>query len=157
VGAACAFAGAYLSGSTLVGALCGILAGAAMAAIFAVLTLALAANQVATGLALTILGVGLSGLVGASFVGERIAGAPHLYVSGLTDLPLVGRVLFGQDALVYGSLALLAAIWWFLYRTRAGLTLRAIGDNHASAHALGIPVLRVRALAVLFGGGCAGL
>ena len=75
----------------------------------------------------------------------------------LTDIPFVGRILFGQDAFVYLSIALVVGIWWFLYRTRAGLVLRAVGDNHASAHALGYPVLRIRMLAVLFGGACAGL
>jgi general nucleoside transport system permease protein len=157
MGAACGFAGAYLSGSTLVGALCGIIAGAAMAAIFGVLTLGLAVNQVATGLALTILGVGLSGLIGAGFVGQKIVPAAHLYLPILTGLPVIGRILFGEDAFVYFSIALIVAIWLFLYRTRPGLVLRAVGDNHASAHALGYPVLRIRMLAVLFGGACAGL
>ena len=157
MGAACGFAGAWLTGSTLVGALFGIAAGVAMAAIFAVLTLGLAVNQVATGLALTILGVGLSGLIGARFVGEKIATAPQLDLPFLTDIPFLGRILFGQNAFVYFSIALLIALWWFLYRTRQGLILRAVGDNHTSAHALGYPVLKVRWLAVLFGGGCAGL
>ena len=124
---------------------------------FAALTLGLAVNQVATGLALTIFGIGLSGLIGAGFVGQRIAPAPHLDIPLLTDLPFVGKILFGQDAFVYFSILLVAGIWWFLYRTRAGLILRAVGDNHASAHALGYPVLKIRWLAVLFGGGCAGL
>ena len=157
MGAACGFAGAYLSDSTIVGALCGILAGAAMAAIFAVLTLGLAVNQVATGLALTILGTGLSGLIGAGFVGQRIVPTPQLYLPFLTDLPVVGRILFGQDAFVYFAFALIIGIWLFLYRSRAGLVLRAVGDNHTSAHALGYPVLKIRFLAVLFGGACAGL
>ena len=157
MGAACGFAGAYLSDSTIIGALCGILAGVATAAIFAVLTLGLAVNQVATGLALTILGTGLSGLIGRGFVGDRIEPAPQLHLPVLTDLRVVGRILFGQDAFVYFSFALIIAIWLFLYRTRAGLVLRAVGDNHTSAHALGYPVLKIRLLAVLFGGGCAGL
>ena len=157
VGAACGFAGAYMSGSTVVGALCGILAGAALAAIFGILTLGLAVNQVATGLALTILGVGLSGLIGKGFVGEKIVLVQHLNLPFLTDLPAVGRILFGEDPFVYVSIALIVGIWLFLYRTRAGLVLRAVGDNHASAHALGYPVLKIRMLAVLFGGGCAGL
>lgn len=157
VGAACGFAGAYLSGSTVVGALCGILAGAALAAIFGILTLGLAVNQVATGLALTILGVGLSGLIGRGFVGEKIVLVQHLHLPFLTDVPAVGRILFGEDPFVYVSIALIIGIWLFLYRTRAGLVLRAVGDNHASAHALGYPVLKIRMLAVLFGGACAGL
>jgi simple sugar transport system permease protein len=157
VGAACGFSGAYATGSTLIGALCGIAAGAVMAALFAALTLGLAVNQVATGLALTIFGVGLSGLIGAPLVGQKIVPAPHLDLPVLTDLPGVGRILFGEDAFTYASIALVIGIWWFLYRTRPGLTLRAVGDNHASAHALGYPVLKIRMLAVLFGGGCAGL
>jgi general nucleoside transport system permease protein len=157
MGAACGFAGAYASGSIFVGALCGVVAGMAMAAVFGFLTLGLAVNQVATGLALTILGTGLSGLIGSGFVGERITPAPQLYLPVLTDLPVIGRILFGQDAFVYFSIALVIGIWMFLYRTRAGLVLRAVGDNHTSAHALGYPVLTIRMLAVLFGGACAGL
>ena len=157
VGAACGFAGAWLTGSILIGALLGIVAGTLMSLVFALMALGLAVNQVATGLALTILGVGLSGLIGAGFVGERITPAVHLYIPVLTDVPLIGRVLFGENGFVYFSIALIVAVWWFLYRTRAGLILRACGDNHASAHALGYPVLRIRTLAVMFGGACAGL
>jgi simple sugar transport system permease protein len=157
MGAAGGFAGAYLTGSTFVGALFGITAGVALSAVFAVLTLGLAVNQVAAGLALTILGVGLSGLIGAGFVGEKITPAPILFIPGLTSIPLIGRLLFGQDAFVYFSILLVGGIWWFLYRTRAGLILRAVGDSHTSAHALGYPVLKIRLLAVLFGGACAGL
>jgi len=157
MGAACGFAGAWLTGSTFVGALFGIAAGMALSFVFAVLTLGLAVNQVAAGLALTILGVGLSGLIGAGLVGEKIVPAPQLTIPLLTGIPLIGRILFGQDGFVYVSIALVAGIWWFLYRTRGGLILRAIGDNHTSAHALGYPVLKIRLLAVLFGGGCAGL
>ena len=157
VGAACGFGGAWLSGSIIVGALCGIVAGVLMSLIFALMTLGLAVNQVATGLALTILGIGLSGLIGARFVGEKITPAPHLGIPGLTDIPLVGRILFGEDAFVYLSLALVGGVWFFLYKTRPGLILRAAGDNHASAHALGYPVLKIRMLAVMFGGACAGL
>jgi general nucleoside transport system permease protein len=157
IGAACGFAGTYWSGSTLVGALCGMVAGAMLSAIFGILTLGLAVNQVATGLALTIFGVGLSGLIGAQFVGERIVPSAHLYLPVLTGIPGIGRIVFGEDPFVYVSIALIIGIWLFLYRTRAGLVLRAVGDNHASAHALGYPVLRLRMLAVLFGGACAGL
>src|SRR5215210_4032102 len=157
VGAACGFAGAYHTGSVAFGALCGIVAGMALSGVFAAVTLGLAANQVASGLALTILGVGLSGLIGAGYVGQKIDGAAHLYIPYITDIPLIGKVIFGENAFVYFSIALIIGTWYFLYRTRAGLILRAVGDNHASAHALGYPVLRIRALAVLFGGACAGL
>src|SRR3954469_3842975 len=98
MGAACGFAGAWYTGSTFAGAICGVAAGAALSAVFAALTLGLAVNQVATGLALTILGVGVSGLIGAGFVGERIISAPHLFIPILSDLPFVGRILFAQNA-----------------------------------------------------------
>jgi general nucleoside transport system permease protein len=157
MGASCGFAAAILSGSTVVGALAGIAAGAALAALFALLTLGFAANQVASGLALTILGLGLSGLIGEDFVGARRDPAPKLHIAGLSNLPFVGPVLFGEDAFVYASFALLAGVSWFLWRTRTGLMLRAIGDNPVSAHALGHRVRGVRLAATLFGGACAGL
>ena len=157
MGAAVGFAGAYATGSTTLGALAGILAGTLMAALFGFLTIALAINQVAAGLALTIFGVGLSGLLGAGFVGLKRDNPGQIHIPGLSDLPYVGQLIFGEDAFVYATLALVAGTAWFLSRTRAGLTLRSIGDNHQSAHALGLPVRRTRFLACLFGGGCAGL
>lgn len=157
LGATCGFGGVWLTGSTAVGALCGIAAGMGLALVFAAAALGLAVNQVAAGLALTILGTGLSGLIGAAFVGERIDAAPHLDIPVLTALPLIGRVLFGETAFVYGSVALIVAVAVFLSRTRAGLSLRAAGDNPAAAHALGHKVGQIRLFAVLFGGGCAGL
>ncbi len=157
VGAATAFAAAYINDSVMMGALAGMAAGIMLASLFAVLVIGLAANQVASGLALTIFGVGVSGLIGNGFVGEKRTPAGTLSIPHLTDLPVVGRVLFGEDPFVYGALALAAAVAFFLFRTRAGLTLRSVGDNAASAHALGLPVRRIRVLAVLFGGACAGL
>src|SRR5215467_9428278 len=133
MGAACGFAGAYLTGSVIIGAVAGILAGMFMSALFAALTIGLAVNQVAAGLALTIFGVGLSGLIGAGFIGARIEPAPHLYLPLLTDLPFVGKIVFGQDGSEDASIALTIGIWWFLYGTRASLILRAVGDNHVSA------------------------
>lgn len=156
-GASVGFAVAVSTGSTALGAAAGALAGVALAAGFAALVIGLAANQVASGLALTIFGLGLSGLVGSGFVGENRDPAAPLFVPGLTDLPAVGRLLFGEDWFVYAALALVVGAAWFLKRTRVGLMLRAVGDNHGSAHALGLPVRRVRLLATLFGGACAGL
>ncbi len=156
-GAAVGFAAAVETGSTLLGALAGAGAGLGLAALFGLLTVGLAANQVASGLALTILGLGLSGLVGAPYVGLKRDPAPHLDIPGLSDLPGIGRLLFGQDAFVYAGLALTCAVSWFLWRTRGGLILRAIGDDHTATHALGLPVRKLRFLAVLFGGACAGL
>ncbi len=157
MGAVAGFAVTNTTGSTLAGVGAGMLAGAAVSLLFAFATLTLVANQVASGLALTLFGLGLSGLIGESFVGMPGIKLPALYIPGLTDLPVVGRVLFGQDILVYASFALVAAVSWLLYRTRAGLIIRAVGDNHGSAHALGYRVIVVRYATVLFGGACAGL
>ncbi|MBX3570268.1 MAG: ABC transporter permease [Rhizobiaceae bacterium] len=157
MGAVCGFAGAALTGSAWLGVVAGILAGAVFSLLFAFLTLSIATNQVATGLSLTILGLGLSGMIGESFVGSAGLRLPSLHLPGLSDIPLVGKLLFGQDPIFYMSIALTAGVIWFLFRTRTGLTLRSIGDNHSSAHALGIPVIRYRYLAVMFGGACAGL
>jgi ABC-type uncharacterized transport system permease subunit len=157
VGAACSFAAAVTFDSTLVGVAAGILAGACMAALFAFVVLGFAVNQVGSGLALTILGLGLSGLIGAPFVGARRDPIAVFVVPGLSDTPVIGRLFFAQDLFVYASIVLTIVIAVCLARTRAGLTLRSVGENHSSAHALGLPVLRTRLLAVLFGGACAGL
>lgn len=157
VGAAVGYVTAYGSGSLLLGTLAAVLAGMALSLVFAVLAIWLATNQVASGLATTILGLGLAGLIGVSFVGTQLDGAPPLHIAGLTDLPILGKALFGQDAFVYVSLLLLAAVAYTLTRTRIGLVLRAVGENHAAAHALGHPVRGIRTLAVMFGGACAGL
>ena len=139
----------------------GLLAAAAMGAlvslIFAFLTLTLLANQVACGLALTIFGFGLSAVVGTPFVGRPVGHLPDLNIPGLSDLPLVGNLLFSHDPLVYFSFIMVAAVAWFFYRTKAGLALRAIGESHDSAHAIGYRVIAVRYAAVAFGGAMAGL
>ena len=157
VGASCGFAAAILSGSTLIGIAVAIVAGILLAAVFAFLVLGLATNQVASGLALTILGLGLSGLIGAGFVGTTRQAIPPIHIPALSDLPAIGRLIFGQDPFVYFSLLLAIAILYFLGRSRSGLILRSIGENHVSAHALGLKVIRYRLLAILFGGACAGL
>jgi len=156
-GAVAAFAVAHLSGSATLGILAGLAAGVLLATLFAFLTLTLQSSQVATGLALTIFGIGLTALIGQSLVGIAFGGLPQLSVSWLSAIPVFGPLLFEHDILVYGSFALVATVAWFLSRTRAGLVLRAVGDSPESAHALGHPVIRVRYAAVLFGGGCAGL
>ena len=157
MGAVAAFAAAYTTGNPYLGILAGIASGALFSLLFGVLTLTLVANQVATGLALTILGLGVSGNLGESFVGMQGVRLPPIVIPLLADIPFVGRVFFQQDLIFYLSVALVIGVNWFLFRSRAGLKLRAIGDSHGSAHALGIPVIRTRYLAVLFGGACAGL
>jgi simple sugar transport system permease protein len=157
MGAACSFAAAVTFDSTLLGVAAGMLAGALMAALFALLVLGFAANQTGSGLALTILGLGLSGLIGAPFVGARRDPVAPVDIPGLSDIPIVGRLFFEQDLFVYASIILTILVGLYLMRTRSGLTLRSIGENHTSANALGLPVRRVRFWAILFGGACAGL
>ncbi len=156
-GAIAAFATAEATGLTSLGLLAAVAAGVALALLFGVLTLTLQANQTATGLALTIFGRGFSALLGAGYVGIAAPTLPKLRIPVLTDLPLVGPVLFGNDLLVYAALAILAAVAWAIRRTHAGLVLRAVGDSPGSAHSLGHPVVPIRYAAVLFGGALAGL
>jgi simple sugar transport system permease protein len=157
MGAVSGFAATFLTGQPTVGLVAAIVAGMAMAALFGFVTLFLVANQVATGLALTLLGLGLSGLIGDPFAGEAGIDIEPIHIPGLSDIPFVGPIVFGQDPIVYLAIALTIAVSWFLFRSRGGLIVRAVGDNHSSAHALGYSVIRVRFLAVLFGGACAGL
>ena len=157
VGAVIGFAVTLSTGSAGLGILAAASAGAGMALAFAILTQILLANQVATGLALAILGTGLSALIGKSYVGVALHPLPKLTLPILSGLPVIGPILFHQDVLVYGSFALLGAVSWFLYRTRAGLALRAIGDSHEAAHAIGYRVVAIRFGAILFGGAMSGL
>ncbi|MFO1032749.1 MAG: ABC transporter permease [Hyphomicrobiales bacterium] len=157
IGAVSAFAVAFTTGSPYLGILAAIVAGVLLSLVFAFLTLVMVSNQVATGLALTLLGLGLSALIGESFVGQPGVKLDKLHIPGLSDIPFLGPIIFGQDVLVYFSLALTAAIAYVLTRTRIGLVIRAVGDNHGSAHALGFGVNTVRLACIAFGGACAGL
>ena len=157
MGAVSGFAVALTTGSPWLGVLAAIVVGALFSLLFGFLTLTLVTNQVATGLALTLLGVGLSGMIGEGFVGQPGVRLGAIDIPLLSDIPLVGRLFFGQDPIFYLSILLTIGVAWFLFRTRAGLTLRSVGDNHTSAHALGINVIGIRYLAVMFGGACAGL
>ena len=157
VGAITGFAVTLTSGSATLGIIAASASGVLMALVFGVLTLTLLANQVATGLALTIFGTGLSSLIGAGFVGMPVPRLPVLPVPGLSELPVLGPLLFRHNALVYLSLIATLAVSWFLWRSRAGMILRAVGENDTSAHSIGYHVIRVRYLAVMFGGAMAGL
>lgn len=156
-GAVTAFAVTVTTGHSALGIVSGAAAGALLALIFGFLTLTLAANQVATGLALTIFGIGLSALVGAGFVGIAVTPLPKLAIPGLSDIPVIGPLLFGHDVLIYLSIIATVAIAWFLKRTRAGLIVRAVGESDLSAHSIGFDVIGVRYAAVLFGGAMSGL
>ena len=157
MGAVCGFVVASESGSLWLGVLVALLAGAAMAGLFAVLTLTFQANQVAAGLALTIFGVGASAYIGLDYTSVALSGIQPVHIPLLSELPLIGALVFSLDPLIYLSFAMLGAVSWFLYRSRFGLVLRAVGEAPASAHAIGYPVIRIRYLAVLFGGAMSGL
>ena len=156
MGAVSAFALTYISGSLLVGLLAGIISGCLTAAIFGFFVLGLATNQVATGLALTIFGTGLSGLIGSDFVGKAIQGLPMLFPETFSNLPIIG-VFFALDAVAYLTLFIVFLVWIFLFKSKYGLILRACGISHNSAHSLGYKVLTVRWCSILFGGMMAGL
>jgi len=157
VGAATGFIGAAASHNLVVGLLCAMAGGTAMAAVFAVLTLGLLANQVASGLALTIFGLGLSALLGAGWQGEQVHGLATAIWPHLPEYPPALQQVLLIDPLVIASLVMPVAISVFLRRSRAGLVLRAVGESHDVAHSLGYDVVRVRTLAVLFGGAMSGL
>ncbi|WP_165669563.1 ABC transporter permease [Metapseudomonas otitidis] len=156
-GAVVGFVAAIGTGSLWLGVLAAMAAGVLLAALFALVALGCNANQVATGLALTIFGIGLSSFVGAAWVGKPLAGFEPLAIPLLSALPVLGKVLFSQDLMVYLSFVLFALIAWALLKSRIGLVLQAVGENPDAASAMGLPVLRVRTLAVLFGGAMAGM
>lgn len=156
IGAVTGFAVSVTTGVPALGAIAAMGASAAASLIFAYLTLTLTANQVATGLALTIFGTGVSALAGAPFVGITTGTLGLLFPPELAADPVL-RLVFGHSPLVYLALVLTVAVWWFLKHSRAGLVLRAIGESDSAAHSIGYPVLKVRYLAVLFGGAMAGL
>jgi simple sugar transport system permease protein len=143
--------------SVLLAIIVSAISGAALAGLFAVLVLVFQARQVPAGLALTIFGVGLSALLGQSMIGVAYSGLPKLAIPGLVSIPVVGELLFNHDIMVYLSIVMLFAVAYFMNKTRAGLILRAVGDSHDAAHALGYRVNTIRALAILFGGAMAGL
>jgi simple sugar transport system permease protein len=156
-GAVVGFIVAFSTGSLWLGVLLAMAAGMLLSSLFALVALSFNANQVATGLALTIFGVGLSTFVGAAWVGKPLAGFEPLAIPLLSGLPVLGHALFAQDALVYLSFVLFAVIAWVILKSRIGLIVQAVGENPDAASAMGLPVLRVRTLAVLFGGAMAGL
>lgn len=151
------FATTVHTGSDLLGFLAGASAGALLAALFGVLVIWLGTNQMATGLALSLFGAGFSAFVGIRYVQEKLPERAHFSLPVLGDLPLVGPALFRQHPLVYLTIAFTLALIWFLYRSRAGLVLRSVGESPESAHALGYPVRRIRLGAVVVGGALCGL
>ena len=157
MGAIAGFAALISTGNHPLALVAAMAGGAVTALLFAILTQTLLANQVASGLALTMFGLGISALWGQGYSGQSAGPFPRLNIPGLTDIPLIGKLIFGEDYMVYLSLAVVAAVWWFLNRTRGGLVLRAVGENHDAAHAIGFSVVGIRTLALMFGGAMAGL
>lgn len=157
MGAVMGFIATFITGSVFIGFLVATSAGIFMSIIFGFVALTLNANQVATGLALTIFGTGLSAFVGANYEGKIIESLPTITVPVLEAIPLIGRAIFAQDLVVYLSWALFIAIYIFFKRSRAGLKVRASGENPTVGSNLGLPVLRIRYFSVIFGGAMAGL
>lgn len=156
-GAICGFAISVETGSPWLGFIAAAIGGAILSLLFVLMTQVALANQVASGLALTLFGLGLSALMGQSYVGINPPAMGRLDLPVLSDLPVVGPILFSHDPILYLGILLTAGVWWVLKYSRAGLILRAVGENHDAAHALGYKVIRIRILAIMFGGACAGL
>jgi simple sugar transport system permease protein len=157
VGAVVGFMVTLGTGSIGLGLLAAMAAGMGMALVFGFLVLTLQTNQVATGLALTLFGIGLSAFLGRGLVGQTVAPMAHLSFPVLSDLPFIGPLLFRFDAMVYGSVLLVLAVSWLLAKSRIGLVIRAVGESPHSAHAIGMHVVALRYGTVLFGGAMAGL
>jgi general nucleoside transport system permease protein len=156
-GAICGFAVSVETGNPWLGLLAAMFGSALISLIFAILTQYFLSNQVATGLALTLFGLGFSALLGNGYVGIKPPSFPKLDVQYLTDIPFIGQAFLNHDYMVYISLLIVAGVWYFLKFTRRGLILRSVGENHDAAHAIGYNVKRIRVFAILFGGACAGL
>ncbi len=156
-GAVVGFAVAINTESPWLGFLCASAAAAALSLIFGVLTQVLLSNQVATGLGLTMVGLGLSSLIGKPYEGMKSVTLQALDIPVLFDLPIFGRILFSHDPMVYISIILVALVWYFIRYAHLGLVLKAVGENHDAAHALGYKVVRIRLIAIMFGGACSGL
>ncbi len=157
MGAVAGFAVTFHTGNPWLGVLAGMVAGALMSLLFAFVVLTLMGNQVATGLALSIFGGGLSAFVGKPYESEVLETVPTLRIPLLADIPVIGSSLFNQQPLVYLAWVIFGGIVWFLYKSRSGLLLRAVGESPSSAHSIGYPVIRIRYMATLFGGAMAGV
>jgi simple sugar transport system permease protein len=157
IGAICGFSISVETNSVYIGFMAAASGGALLSILFAVMTQYFLANQVASGLALTLFGLGLAALLGHSYTGQVPPQISKLDIPILANLPVLGKMLFAHDFFVYLSLMLVFGVWYFLSRTRLGLIVKAVGENHESAHAIGYNVTRIRFFCILFGGALAGL
>ena len=156
-GAVCGFVVAVNTSSPTLGYIGAALGGAVLALLFGIITQFFLSNQVASGLGLTLFGLGLSALIGQDYVGIKAPPISDFNIPGLADLPVLGPIFFQHDLMVYFSILLVAAVWAVLKYTRIGLIMRAVGESHDAAHALGYKVVPIRLAAIMFGGACAGL
>lgn len=157
VGAIAGFAASFSAGNPVVGVFAAAIAGALFSLIHAYVTITLRADQIVSGLTLTILGTGISGFFGKPMIGQVGPGFDQIAIPGLSKIPVLGQVLFQQDAMVYLSFVLVPIAWWVMYKTHLGLSIRSVGENPATADSLGVSVTKVRYGCVLFGGAMAGL
>ncbi len=157
IGALAGFSGTYLSGSLLLGVLFAFGATFVAGTIHALITVQLRGNQIVSGLALTMFGIGITALFGKTMVGLTIDGFTRIAIPGLSRLPIIGRAFFNQDWLIYFSFLLVYLVWFFFYRTRWGLNMRSIGENPAAADTCGLSVGKYRFLAVTIGSGFVGI
>ncbi len=157
IGALAGFAGTHFSGSLLVGVLCAYVAAFIAGSIHALITVQLRGNQIVSGLALTMFGVGITALFGKGMVGLTIVGFTRIAIPGLSQIPIIGKAFFNQDLMIYGSFLLVFLIWYFFYHTRWGLGVRSVGENPAAADSCGFSVSTYRFLAVTIGSGFVGL
>jgi simple sugar transport system permease protein len=157
VGALMGFVVQFHTGNPYLAILAALFGGMVIASIFAFLTQYLLTNQVATGLALTLFGLGFSAFAGRGYTEETIQLITATHIPILSDIPFIGPLLFSMNPLVYLAFLMVYLVWWFLFKTKQGLILRSIGDNHDAAHAIGHNVVRYRFIAILFGGAMAGI
>ena len=157
VGAFAGFSATRATGNPYIGLLMAFAAGCFIVLIHASLTISMGTNQVVSGLALSLFGSGLSALLGRNYIGETISGINPVHLFFLGDIPLIGPIFFRHDILVYLSYALIPFLCWFLFRTRAGMNLRAVGENPRATDAMGLSVVKIRYLYTLLGGGLVGL
>jgi simple sugar transport system permease protein len=158
MGAVTGYAVTAITGSPWLGIVASVFAGLAMALLFGFLTITMLANQVATGLSLTIFGIGFSAYVGKPYTSAAVRSTIDVMpIPGLADIPVLGPAIFSLTPLGYLAFIMFGVIGWFLYKTRAGLVLRSVGESPAVAHSVGFPVVGVRYGATLFGGAMAGI
>lgn len=157
IGALAGFSATYLSGSLLVGVTAAFAASFVAGCIHALITVQLRGNQIVSGLAMTMFGVGITALFGRSMVGQTIDGFTRIAIPGLSQIPIIGKAFFNQDILIYFSFLLVYLVWVFFYRTRWGLGMRTMGENPAAADTCGLSVNKYRFLAVTIGSGFVGI